>query len=454
MKIIVIGINHAGTSAIRTLLEQNKEHEVTALDRNDNISFLGCGIALTVSGVVKDTNDLFYSNPAALKKIGANVLMNQDVKKIDRKNKIVYSVDLKTNKKSEFKYDKLIYAAGSWPISSRAENRNLKNVEICKLYQHALQLIEKANDPSIKSVTIVGAGYIGIELAEAYKLKGKDVHVIDFQKRILANYVDKEISDSVEETLKAKGIKLHLGQGVVAYEGKTHVTAIKTTKETIKTDLVIESIGFTPNHELLVGVKKTAKKAIIVDSGCKTSDPNIYAIGDVAAFYDAATKKHRNIALATNAVKSGIVSACQINGVKQVKLESVVGTNALCVFDKKIASTGLSEETAVNIWNMKVKSCYYEDNDRPEFMNSFNKVAIKIVYEEKSLRLVGAQILSTGTSNHSEWIMALGLAIQQGMNLFQIALSDVYFLPHLNKPFNFVLSSILKTLGFKYFDKK
>lgn len=454
MKIVVIGINHAGTSAIRTLLEQNPEHDVVALDRNDNISFLGCGIALTVSGVVKNTDDLFYSNPIALKKMGATIFMNQDVKNIDRKNKVVHSIDLKTNTKHEYKYDKLIYAAGSWPINSRAENRNLKNIEICKLYQHALYLIEKANDPSIKSVTIIGAGYIGIELAEAYQLKGKEVHVVDFQTRVLANYVDKEISKSIEESLKEHGIKLHLGQGVVGYEGKTHVTSVKTTKETFKTDLVIESIGFTPNHELLTGVKKNSKKAIIVDSACRTSDPNIYAIGDVAAFYDAATKKHRNIALATNAVKSGIVSACQINGMKQVKLESVVGTNALCVFNKKIASTGLSEEAATNIWKMKVKSCYYEDNDRPEFMNSFEKVGIKIVYDEKTLRLVGAQILSTGNSNHSEWIMALGLAIQQGLNLLQVALSDVYFLPHLNKPFNFVLSSILKSLGFKYFNKK
>lgn len=454
MKIVVIGINHAGTSAIRTLLEQNPEHDVVALDRNDNISFLGCGIALTVSGVVKNTDDLFYSNPAALQQMGAKIMMNHDVKNIDRKNKIVHAIDLKTNTQHEHKYDKLIYAAGSWPINSKAVNRNLKNIEICKLYQHALFLIEKANDPSIKSVTIIGAGYIGIELAEAYHLKGKEVHVVDFQTRILANYVDKEISKSIEESLLENGIKLHLGQGVVAYEGTTHVTSVKTTTETFKTDLVIECIGFTPNHELLPDLKKTSKEAIIVDSACRTSDPDIYAIGDVAAFYDAASKQHRNIALATNAVKSGIVSACQINGLEQIKLESVVGTNALCVFNKKIASTGLSEDAAINIWKMKVKSCYYEDNDRPEFMNSFEKVCIKIVYEEETLRLVGAQILSTGNSNHSEWIMALGLAIQQGLNLIQVALSDVYFLPHLNKPFNFVLSSILKSLGFKYFNKK
>lgn len=453
MKVIVVGINHAGTSAIRTLLDNGSGIEVTALDRNDNISFLGCGIALTVGGVVKNTNDLFYSNPKQLESMGAEIQMNTDVTKIDRDKKIVYATDLKSGEKKEYKYDKLIYAAGSWPIDSRAENKDLKNIEVCKLYQHALRLIEDANDPKIKSVTIVGAGYIGIELVEAYVSKGKKVHLVDFQKRVLSNYVDKEISDVIEKELIDHGVVMHLGQGIVSYKGNESVQTVVTTKEEFASDLVIECIGFSPNHELLKGVKKNEKKAIVVNSACRTSDANIYAIGDCAAFYDAASKKYRQIALATNAVKSGVVAACQIKGMKTVLLESVVGTNALCVFNKKIASTGLSEETAKN-FGLKVASSYYIDNDRPEFMNSTDKVAIKIIYEEKSLRLVGAQIISFGETNHSEWIMALGLAIQKGMNIIQVALSDVYFLPHLNKPFNFVLSSILKGLGFKYFDKK
>lgn len=452
MRTIVIGVNHAGTSAIRTLLSQNPNADVVAFDRNDNISFLGCGIALTVGGVVKNTKDLFYSNPMELTKMGAKIFMNHDVKKIDKDHKTIYVEDLITKKITAWKYDNLIYATGSWPIDRKVENQELKNVEICKLYQHALRLIEKANDPTIKTVTVVGAGYIGLELVEAYKLKGKEVVLVDFAPRVLANYFDEEFSSVLENELVKSGVKVYLGQAVKKFVGDQEgkVVGLVTDKGTeISTDLVIQCVGFAPNHQLLEGLDKVANGAIKVNEKVQTSDPNIYAIGDCAAIYDAATKQYRNIALATNAVKSGVVAASQINGITHVTLKSIVGTNALCVFDHKFASTGVSEEAAKR-FGLKVKSTFYEDNDRPEWMNTVEKVGVKIVYEEDTLRLVGAQILSYGNANHTEWIFSLALAIQQGLTLLDVAFTDVYFLPHLNKPFNFVLSAILKALGMKY----
>lgn len=113
MKIIVVGVNHAGTSAIRTLLAQNPQNKVVAYDRNNNISFLGCGIALAVSGVVKDPNQLFYSNPAELQKMGAKVFMQHEVLKVDPETKTVLVKNLETNQVLEDKYDKLIVASGS-----------------------------------------------------------------------------------------------------------------------------------------------------------------------------------------------------------------------------------------------------------------------------------------------------------------------------------------------------
>ncbi|WPL40354.1 FAD-dependent oxidoreductase [Malacoplasma iowae] len=451
MRTIVVGINHAGTSAIRTLLSQNPKADVVAFDRNSNISFLGCGIALTVGGVVKNTNDLFYSSPEQLKSMGAKIYMEHDVVKIDRKEKAVFVKELSTGKITAWKYDNLIYAAGSWPIDMKIKGQELENVEICKIYQHALKLIERANDPNIKSVTVVGAGYIGIELVEAYHQKGKKVNLIDFQGRVLANYFDKEFTDILEAEMKKEGVNVYLNEAVTEYIGSNgKVTGLKTKNGLeLQSDLIIQCVGFAPNHALLPDLEKTKNGALIINSKAQTSDPNIYAIGDCVAIYDAATKTHRNIALATNAVKTGIVAASQINGAEIVQLDSIVGTNALCVFNHKFASTGVSEEAALK-FGLKVKSCYYEDNDRPEWMNTVQKVAVKIVYEEDTMRIVGAQILSFGDSNHSEWIFSLSLAIQKGLSLLDVAFTDVYFLPHLNKPFNFVLSAILKALGMKY----
>lgn len=451
MKVIVIGINHAGTSAIRTLLSINPNLEVVAFDRNDNISFLGCGIALTVSGVVRNMQDLFYSNPTELQSMGAKIFMNTDVVSIDRENKSIIVKDLSTNETRTENYDKLIYAAGSWPIDLHFKNQDLKNIEICKLYQHALKLIEESNDDKIKKVAVVGSGYIGVELVEAFKQKGKEVALIDILERPLGNYFDAPFTDELAKAMQEHGIKLHLGEKVEEFIGDEngYVKQVITDKSTIDADLVIMCTGFKPNSELLPGLKKIQNGALVVNQKTQTSDPNIYAIGDCAAIYDAASKQYRNISLATNAVKTGIVAASQICGLENVVIPNIVGTNALCVFGLKYASTGMTEEVAKK-FGLKVHSAYYKDNDRPEWMNTVQEVEIKIVFEEGTYRLVGAQILSHGNSNHSEWIFALALAIQQGLNLFQVAFTDVYFLPHLNKPFNFVLSAILKSIGMKY----
>ncbi|HJO91954.1 MAG TPA: FAD-dependent oxidoreductase [Victivallales bacterium] len=454
MKIIVVGINHAGTSAVRTLIAQNKDLEITAYDRNDNISFLGCGIALTVSGDVKNIDDLFYCSPVKLADKGANIKMNHDVLEVNYKDQYVKVKNLDTGEIFEDSYDKLIYAAGSWPIEIQSvpeKHRSLENIEICKLFQHAKELIRKADSPEIKTVAVIGSGYIGIELAEAYYRKGKKVTLVDFENRVLPRYFDNEFTDKLEGDIRSAGITLALGEKVVDFVGENNqVKKVITDKNSYDADLVIKCVGFKPNSELLPDAVKTANGAIIVNKFAQTNLPNIYAIGDSAAMYHAALDSHQQVALATNAVKSGIVAASNINGNEAVKIDSVVGTNAICVFENKLASTGISEEAARKL-NINVGSSYVEDNDRPEFMNSFNTTKFKLIYDKDTLRLLGAQIGSYGSSNHTEVIYYLALAIQQKLNLVDLAFTDVYFLPHFNKPFNFVLTAIMHAIGLDYY---
>ena len=453
MKIVIIGINHAGTSALRTLLAQNREHQITAYDRNDNISFLGCGIALVVGGRVKNINDLFYCSPVDLENKGAKVKMNHEVVAVDGVKKTVTVKNLETGEVFDDPYDKLIYAAGSWPIDIPGINEvngALENIEICKLFQHARELIRKADDPDVRSVAVIGSGYIGVELAEAYEKKGKKVTLIDFESRVLPRYFDSEFTDSLEADIRRAGITLALGERVVDFQGESgKVRKVVTDKGFYDADLVIKCIGFKPNSELLPEAEKTDNGALIVDKYMKTSIPDIYAIGDAAAIYHASFGSPRQVALATNAVKSGIVAASNINGMDTVKIDSVAGTNAICVFDNKLASTGLSEETA-NRSGIKVATSFVEDNDRPEFMETYNLTKIKLVYDKESLRLLGAQIGSRGDVSHTEVIYYLALAIQQRLTLFEIAFTDVYFLPHFNKPFNFVLTAIMHAIGLDY----
>ncbi len=454
MKIIIVGINHAGTSALRTLLAQEEHHEVTAYDRNTNISFLGCGIALVVGGTVKDINDLFYCTPLKLERKGAKIRMSHDVTAIDHKAKTVTVKNLETGEVFQDTYDKLIYAAGSWPLEipgiSAASNA-LLNVEICKLFQHAQELIKKADDPAIRNVAVIGAGYIGVELAEAYHKKGKKVTLIDLEQRTLVRYFDPEFTAPLEADIRKSGVTLALGERVLDFQGENgKVTKVVTDKGSYPADLVIKCVGFKPNTELLPDAEKVHGGAIVVDEYMRTNLSDIYAIGDANAMYHAAFGKHLQVALATNAVKSGLTAASHLNGNLSIKIKSVVGTNAICVFDHKLASTGISEETAKK-FNMNVASSCVEDNDRPEFMDSYTKTRIKLVYEKGTLRLLGAQVGSYGDASHTEVIYYLALAIQQNLSLVDVAFTDVYFLPHFNKPFNFVLASIMQAIGLNYY---
>ena len=166
----------------------------------------------------------------------------------------------------------------------------------------------------------------------------------------------------------------------------------------------------------------------------ETSEKDVYAIGDCAAVHSCASGKDEYIALATNAVRMGIVAACNALG-QSVEYVGTQGSNAICVFGYNMASTGLSEEAA-KAKGLKVKSNFFRDAERPEFMPTYEDVAVKIVYEEDSGRLVGAQIASN--HNHAEAIHAFSLAIQNGMNVRQFALSDFFFLPHYNKPLSWM----------------
>ncbi|QHI70055.1 FAD-dependent oxidoreductase [Tichowtungia aerotolerans] len=450
-KVVVVGVNHAGTSAIRTLLSQNKNHEVVAFDRNNNISFLGCGIALTVSGVVQNVNDLFYSNCNELETLGAEVHMSTDVTKIDTDKKEVTAKNLETGNEMTVGYDKLIYAAGSWPVDFNIPNSDLDNIYVCKLFQHAATLIDKANEPGIESVAIIGAGYIGIELAEAYHQKGKKVTLVDLQERVVPAYFDTEFTDRLQADIRRSGVNLVLGARVTGYIGGENgqVKQIETNHGNYDADLVIQCVGFKPNTDLLEDAEKLPNGALVVDSCMRTTVPDVYAIGDTAAIYHSAVGAHRHVALATNAVKGGVVAASQINELYTVQLPSIAGTNAICVFGNMLASTGLSE-AAARAEGMNVLSSFYVDNDRPEFMNDVEEVGVKLVYDKESLRLVGAQIGSYGNTPHTECIFYLSLAIQKGLTLPELAMTDVYFLPHFNKPFNFVISAILQALGLTY----
>lgn len=281
-KIIVIGANHAGTAAINTILDNYKDQEVVVFDANSNISFLGCGMALWIGKQIDGPEGLFYSSKEILEEKGAKIYMETMVDHIDYQKKIVYAKG-KDGKEYEESFDKIILATGSLPILPDIEGASLKNVQQVKLYQNAQDVIEKLNDDSLKNIVVVGGGYIGVELAEAFERCGKHVTLVDCASTCLSAYYDETFTNLMNQNLSEHGITLAYNEKVVRIEGNEKVEKVITDKNEYKADMVILAIGFKPNNRLGKDDLTLFKNgAYLVDKTQKTSLDDVYAIGDCA----------------------------------------------------------------------------------------------------------------------------------------------------------------------------
>lgn len=439
-KIVVVGANHAGTCAINTITGFNEGDEVVVFDQNSNISFLGCGMALWIGGQISKPDGLFYSNKEKLESQGAKVNMNSKVERIDFDKKFVCAI-LENGQKVEESYDKLILATGSLPIVPQIPGRDLENVQLVKLFQNAEEVIKKLENPDIKTIAVVGAGYIGVELAEAFERHNKKVIVVDIANTSLSSYYDPEFSALMDKNLSDHGIKLAFGETVKEIKGNGKVEAIVTDKNEYQCDMVILAIGFRPNTELGKDYLETMSNgAYIVDETQQTSKKDVYAIGDCATVLFNSTGEKSYIALATNAVRSGIIAAYNACG-KKLETIGVQGSNAISIYDLKLVSTGLSEQKAKQL-GMDVLSTSFEDLQKATFIETTNpKVNIKIVYDAKTRVILGAQMAST--YDMSMGIHMFSLAIQEKVTIDKLKLLDIFFLPHFNQPYNYITMAAL-----------
>ena len=381
MKIVIVGCTHAGTAAVVNLKELHPESEITIYEKNDNLSFLSCGIALNVGGVIKETKNLFYNSPENLAKMGVVTNMKHEVLNIDFENKTLKVKNLLNNEEFEDNYDKLVLTLGSWPIVPKFEGGDLDNILLCKNHDHAIEIIEKSKNA--KNVVIIGAGYIGVELVEAFEMQGKNVTLIDAEERIMAKYLDKEFTDIAEKEFVDRGVNLVLGEKVSKFEGENgKVTKVVTNNGSYEGDLVVLCIGFAPNTKLVQGKLDTLPNgAIIIDEYMRTSKEDVFAAGDCCVVKYNPAHDTRYIPLATNAVRMGTLVARNIVE-PTLKYMGTQGTSGIKIYEKCIASTGLTEEVAKATTKMNVASVELTDNYRPEFMPTYLPATIKLVFDK------------------------------------------------------------------------
>ncbi|MCM3742346.1 FAD-dependent oxidoreductase [Oceanobacillus luteolus] len=442
MRVAVIGCTHAGTAAINNILNLYPHAQIDVFEKNDNVSFLSCGIALYVGGVVEDANSLFYASVEQFEQRGVNMHMNHEVVSCDVNEKQLQARDMKTGKMKDYQYDKLIITSGSWPITPPIPGADLENILLCKNFAHAKEIIRSSEN--VQNVVVVGAGYIGVELVEAFEENGKNVTLIDSEERILNRYLDESFSSPVETSFKERGVELALGQTVSKFEGTGTVQKVITDKGEYNADLVVMCVGFRPNTGLFEGqIDMLGNGAIIVDEYMRTSVEDVYAAGDCCAVPNNATQQPSYIPLATNAVRMGTLVAHNLMN-PVLKHPGTQGTSGLKIYNHNIASTGLTE-SAATMAGLSVASASIEDNYRPEFMPENAVIQLKLVYEIETHRIVGAQVISDADFTQS--INTLSVGIANGMTIEELALTDFFFQPHFNKPVNFLNQVALKAMA-------
>lgn len=443
MKIAVIGCTHAGTAAILNAVKLYPQSQITVYERNDNISFLSCGIALHVGGIVKDQTTLFYCSPEKLAALGVNTHMKHDVTAVDFNAKIISVKNLVTGAEFTDSYDKLIITTGSWPICPKIENVTAEGILLCKNFDHSNDIVKKAE--AAKNIVVIGAGYIGVELVEAFEQNGKNVTLIDSQDRILNRYFDAEFTDLAENSMTENKIRLALAETVQKFEVENNkVSAVVTDKNRYEADLVIMSVGFKPNTALFKDqLKMLPNGAIVIDEFMQTSQPDVFAAGDCCAIHLNPSESKEYIPLATNAVRMGTLVAHNLVKPK-LKHPGTQGTSAIKIYEYNFASTGLTLTAAIEK-ELPADSVVIDENYRPEFMPDYEMVKLKLVYNPISRVILGAQLVSKADLTQS--INTMSVAIQNKMTIEDLAFVDLFFQPHYNKPWNFINSAALAALG-------
>ncbi|WP_220752410.1 FAD-dependent oxidoreductase [Apilactobacillus xinyiensis] len=432
MKVIVIGCTHAGTFAVKQILKRHPDADVTVYERNDNISFLSCGIALYLDGKVADPKGLFYSNPQELSNLGANVKMLYNIISVDNTNKKIKVEDLSKHETFEDTYDKLVMTTGSLPVVPPIEGADNPRVHFCKNWHDAQKLFQIAKDN--KRVAVIGGGYIGAELVEAYSNHGHDVTLIDTNDRVMHKYFDKAFTDKIETNYREHGVKLNLGERVQKFAGQDELT-ITTNKGDTVVDMAILCVGFRPNTDLLKGkVDMMPNGAIITNEYMQSSDPSIYGAGDSVAVHYNPTNTSAYIPLATNAVRQGILVGDNIEK-PTVKYMGTQSSSGLELYGETIVSTGLTMKMAEQD-NIDAHQVIFEDNYRPEFMPTTEKVLMSLIYDPNTRRILGGALMSKHDVSQSA--NTLSICIQNKNTIDDLAMVDMLFQPNFDRPFNYL----------------
>ena len=437
-KVVIIGGVAAGMKTASRLRRRDNDAEIIVLERGSEVSYGACGFPYYISGDVKNfccfTDSAQGIRDAAFFREvkGVEVLVRHEATAINRDEHTVTYLNRDTGETKVLPYDKLVLATGSTPVKLPIPGADLAGVHNFWFPWDVRAVQKDMTENKVTDVVIVGAGLVGMELAEAFHKQGLTVSVVEMQNRILPQMLDKEIADLIQKPVLQAGINLYLNEKTMAIEGTDKVTAVKTDKRAISAQMVIVAVGVRPNVELAreAGIVIGPSGSIAVNEYLETSDPDIYAGGDCAENTNLISKAKLFTPMGSTANKHGRVIADNIAGEK-IKYPGILNTGICQVLNWQAGSTGLNETTAKKA-GVEFETVVVPGFDRLGYMPGANRLILKLMAEVNTHRVIGAQ--AVGTGGVDKRIDAIATAMTFGAKVEDLSNIDYGYAPPFNGP--------------------
>ncbi|MFO8057682.1 MAG: FAD-dependent oxidoreductase [bacterium] len=448
MKLVIVGGVAGGASAAARARRVNESAEIILFERGEHISFANCGLPYYIGEEIEERDSLLVSTPRAMsERFNIDVRVNSEVVDIDSRGKTV-EVRPENGEVYRESYDKLILAPGARPVKPPLPGIDLDTIFTLRNIPDMDRIIACIRECQAQSAAIVGGGFIGLEMAENLCRKGVKVTVVEMIDQVMAPF-DADMAAYIHNHLRDKGVRLILEEAVESFEKREGKTIVKTAKGTeIETDMVILSIGVKPETDLAkkAGIELGQTGGILTGPDMRTSDPDIYAVGDAVEVEDFVSGAKTLLPLAGPANKQGRIAADNVMG-KKDEFAGVQGTSVVKVFELTAACTGNNEK------NLQTRGIHYLTSYTHSFSHASyypgaQRMAIKLLFSPDNGEILGAQLV--GRKGVDKRADVLATALRAGMTVYDLEEIDLGYAPPYGSakdPVNiagYVASNILK----------
>jgi NADPH-dependent 2,4-dienoyl-CoA reductase/sulfur reductase-like enzyme/peroxiredoxin family protein/TusA-related sulfurtransferase/rhodanese-related sulfurtransferase len=427
-KVVIVGGVAGGASAAARLRRLDEAAEIILIEKGEHISFANCGLPYYIGEVIKEKDRLLVQTPQKMKEqFNIDVRVNSKATKIDTENKTIEILNILENKVYTETYDKLILSPGADPIKPRLPGIDSARIFTLRNIPDTYRIKDYVDEAKPKRAVIVGAGFIGLEVAENLHLRGVKVTVVELADHVIGP-LDFEMAAMVHQHLKSKQVELYLKDAVEAFEDNGTIITVKLSSgKTLKADMVIMGIGVKPEAQLAAdaGLKIGKTGGIYVDEYLQTSNADIYAVGDAIEVKDFVSGNQALIPLAGPANKQGRIAANNICGLTE-KFEGTQGTAIVKIFDLTVAVTGNNERVLMKN-GVEYEKSFTHTASHASYYPGAIPMSIKLLFGKKDGKLLGSQIV--GYDGVDKRIDVISTAMRAGMSVFDLEKLELAYAP-------------------------